>query len=70
MESVTQAVCDLALQFGEGDEGEKAVMVNNNAIHIYILAEHVSNTIFSFYQSRPFGVALLLAGIDELGPQL
>ncbi|KAJ9048742.1 proteasome component pup2 [Entomophthora muscae] len=45
VESVTQAVCDLALRFGETDEGE-AIM------------------------SRPFGVALLIAGMDENGPQL
>ncbi|OZJ06204.1 putative proteasome subunit alpha type-5 [Bifiguratus adelaidae] len=46
VESVTQAVCDLALRFGEGADGEESVM------------------------SRPFGVALLIAGIDEKGPQL
>ncbi|ODQ66451.1 N-terminal nucleophile aminohydrolase [Nadsonia fulvescens var. elongata DSM 6958] len=46
VESVTQAVCDLALRFGEGASGEKRIM------------------------SRPFGVALLIAGIDENGPQL
>lgn len=46
VESVTQSVCDLALRFGEGDDGEASVM------------------------SRPFGVALLVAGIDENGPQL
>ncbi|KAJ1916277.1 proteasome component pup2 [Tieghemiomyces parasiticus] len=46
VESVTQAVCDLALRFGEGAEGEKSIM------------------------SRPFGVALLIAGCDERGPQL
>ncbi|KAG8995454.1 proteasome component pup2 [Tulasnella sp. 427] len=46
VESVTQAVCDLALRFGESMENEDAMM------------------------SRPFGVALLIAGIDELGPQL
>ncbi|KAH7105018.1 20S proteasome subunit [Auriculariales sp. MPI-PUGE-AT-0066] len=46
VESVTQAVCDLALRFGESMENEDAMM------------------------SRPFGVALLVAGIDELGPQL
>jgi len=44
--SVTQAVCDLALRFGESVEDEDALM------------------------SRPFGVALLIGGIDELGPQL
>ncbi|KAN0063544.1 proteasome component pup2 [Thecaphora frezii] len=46
VESVTQAVCDLALRFGEGTEDDEAMM------------------------SRPFGVALLIAGIDEKGPQL
>ncbi|EJD54376.1 20S proteasome subunit [Auricularia subglabra TFB-10046 SS5] len=46
VESVTQAVCDLALRFGESMENEDAMM------------------------SRPFGVALLVAGVDELGPQL
>ncbi|KAI8871881.1 N-terminal nucleophile aminohydrolase [Ramicandelaber brevisporus] len=45
--SVTQSICDLALQFGEGAEGEEPMM------------------------SRPFGVALLIGGIDEAeGPQL
>lgn len=46
IESVTQSVCDLALRFGEGAEGEERIM------------------------SRPFGVALLIAGVDERGPQL
>ena len=46
VESCTQAICDLALRFGEGADGEDRVM------------------------SRPFGVALLIAGIDEEGPQL
>jgi 20S proteasome subunit alpha 5 len=46
VESVTQAVCDLALRFGESIHDDDAMM------------------------SRPFGVALLIAGIDELGPQL
>ncbi|KAJ1024193.1 hypothetical protein NDA16_003032 [Ustilago loliicola] len=46
VESVTQAVCDLALRFGESTAGDEAMM------------------------SRPFGVALLIAGIDEKGPQL
>lgn len=45
--SVTQAVCDLALRFGESVAGEEAMM------------------------SRPFGVALLIAGYDaKNGPQL
>lgn len=46
VESVTQAVCDLALRFGESTHDEDALM------------------------SRPFGVALLIAGIDETGAQL
>ncbi|KAL5494830.1 PUP2 [Sanghuangporus weigelae] len=46
VESVTQAICDLALRFGESVHDEDAMM------------------------SRPFGVALLIAGIDENGPQL
>lgn len=48
VESLTQAVCDLALSFGEGQDGDKDKRM-----------------------SRPFGVALLLAGYDDLeGPQL
>jgi len=46
VESVSQAVCDLALRFGESTYDEDAMM------------------------SRPFGVALLIAGSDERGPQL
>ena len=46
IESITQAICDLALRFGEGAQGEESIM------------------------SRPFGVALLIAGVDENGPQL
>ena len=45
VESCTQAICDLALRFGESADGEDSIM------------------------SRPFGVALLIAGYDsELGP--
>lgn len=48
VEPLTQAVCDLALSFGEGSDGNSAKRM-----------------------SRPFGVALLLAGYDELvGSQL
>ncbi|RAL64285.1 hypothetical protein DID88_002181 [Monilinia fructigena] len=42
----SMAICDLALRFGEGADGEESIM------------------------SRPFGVALLIAGYDEDGPQL
>lgn len=44
VEALTQAVCDLALSFGEGGGSKK--------------------------MSRPFGVALLMAGFDDQGPQL
>ena len=48
VEALTQAVCDLALSFGEGSDGNSEKRM-----------------------SRPFGVALLLAGWDALdGPQL
>jgi 20S proteasome subunit alpha 5 len=46
VESCTQAICDLALRFGESADGGEAQM------------------------SRPFGVALLIAGYDEDGPSL
>jgi len=46
VESIANAVCDLALRFGENTEDDEALM------------------------SRPFGVALLIVGIDEKGPQL
>lgn len=46
LESASQALCDLALRFGEsGDDGDATM-------------------------SRPFGVALLLAGCDSTGPGL
>eukprot|EP00052_Salpingoeca_macrocollata_P001605 m.26515 g.26515 ORF g.26515 m.26515 type:complete len:249 (+) comp11526_c0_seq1:97-843(+) len=45
VESVTQAVCNLAMQFGEGEDAEEGTM------------------------SRPFGVALLIAGVDRVGPK-
>lgn len=44
-EACTQALCDLALRFGEDGRDEDAM-------------------------SRPFGVALLVAGVDETGPKL
>jgi 20S proteasome subunit alpha 5 len=44
---ITQAVSDLAMNFGEGYEGSKRKPM-----------------------ARPYGVALLIAGVDENGPQL
>ncbi|OQR88324.1 proteasome subunit alpha type-5 [Achlya hypogyna] len=46
--ALTQAVCDLALSFGEGSDE------NNHKQKM----------------SRPFGVALLIAGVDDSGPHL
>eukprot|EP00029_Vermamoeba_vermiformis_P009183 TRINITY_DN44_c0_g1_i1.p1 TRINITY_DN44_c0_g1~~TRINITY_DN44_c0_g1_i1.p1 ORF type:complete len:252 (-),score=84.23 TRINITY_DN44_c0_g1_i1:76-831(-) len=45
VESLTHAVCDLALRFGEDRDDDNAM-------------------------SRPFGVALLIGGVDETGPVL
>lgn len=47
VESVAQAVSNLAIQFGDTDDGDSSAAM-----------------------SRPFGVAVLFAGIDENGPQL
>mmetsp|Transcript_6615 Transcript_6615/g.11634 ORF Transcript_6615/g.11634 Transcript_6615/m.11634 type:complete len:245 (-) Transcript_6615:2558-3292(-) len=46
VESIAQSVCDLALNFGEGDGSSRKPM------------------------SRPYGVALLIAGVDASGPSL
>ena len=37
VESITQAICDLALRFGEGAQGEESIMVNINFIHYKFL---------------------------------
>jgi len=47
IEAITQAVSDLAINFGEGYEGSKRKPM-----------------------SRPYGVALLIGGVDDHGPQL
>jgi 20S proteasome subunit alpha 5 len=46
VKALTQAVCDLALDFGESEQGSKKKKV----------------------MARPYGVALLIAGISDLGP--
>jgi len=48
VEACTQAICDLALRFGEDRKGQHKEDI----------------------MSRPFGVALLVAGVDENGPVL
>lgn len=47
IEAITQAVSDLAINFGEGYEGSKRKPM-----------------------ARPYGVALLIGGVDDHGPQL
>jgi 20S proteasome subunit alpha 5 len=47
IDSITQAVSDLAINFGEGYEGSKKKAM-----------------------ARPYGVALMFAGVDEFGPHL
>jgi 20S proteasome subunit alpha 5 len=47
IEQITEAISDLAINFGEGYEGQKRKPM-----------------------ARPYGVALLVAGVDERGPQL
>lgn len=73
VESVTQAVSNLALQFGEEDADPGAMVgiwgglggAGEPPFPCPCL------TIPSFVpQSRPFGVALLFGGVDEKGPQL
>lgn len=50
VESCTQGVCDLALRFGEGNDDEEGGDEGGGEQEV---------------MSRPFGVALLIAGIDE-----
>lgn len=47
IEQITEAISDLAINFGEGYEGSKRKPM-----------------------ARPYGVALLVAGVDSNGPQL
>ena len=67
VESCTQAVCDLALRFGESVEDDDALMVGHPSL---TGGPVVAESDQADPQSRPFGVALLIAGIDEKGPQL
>uniref|UniRef100_A0A803N5E4 Proteasome subunit alpha type n=1 Tax=Chenopodium quinoa TaxID=63459 RepID=A0A803N5E4_CHEQI len=62
VESTTQALCDLALRFGEGDEESMDVVQVSN------IQADIQNDCVSW--SRPFGVSLLIAGHDENGPSL
>jgi 20S proteasome subunit alpha 5 len=64
VESVAQAVCDLALRFGESGYGEDDDDDGNNSEGAGKDKDNAP------VMSRPFGVALLLAGCDEHGPAL
>lgn len=75
VESCTQAVCDLALRFGESVEDDDALMVSPRGIGkleggLVLVERRTNESCADADQSRPFGVALLIAGIDERGPQL
>jgi len=73
VESCTQAICDLALRFGEDRKSEKAMVhpcvLPSPLLHCFP-RRFPQPAAFLFRQSRPFGVALLVAGIDENGPAL
>ncbi|KAK4530114.1 hypothetical protein CCYA_CCYA03G0971 [Cyanidiococcus yangmingshanensis] len=65
VESIAQAVCDLALRFGESGYGEDDDDADNGGGE-----GGGTNKDDTPIMSRPFGVALLLAGCDEHGPAL
>lgn len=59
--SITQSLCDVALRFGEeGDDEEDRLL---RTTHCALLSECVR-------MSRPFGVALLMAGMSGGEPAL
>ena len=74
VESCAQAVGDLALRFGESVEEDEALMVRDlscGPVPSRAAEADSGRWACAFVvQSRPFGVALLIAGIDERGPQL
>lgn len=66
VEDVTMSVANLALQFGDDDA--------KVWIFLQVLCMNISNLYtviwFQASMSRPFGVALLFAGVDQEGPKL
>lgn len=71
VESVTQSVSNLALRFSEDDEEDEDGMVGmrgKGVVRVQVIALLPSP--ICCCQSRPFGAALLLAGVDERGPHL
>ena len=65
VESVAQSVSNLAMKFGKYENETpmvSAVWGSCSELRLIIL--------FCPTQSRPFGTALLIGGVDEKGPQL
>jgi 20S proteasome subunit alpha 5 len=69
VESTTQAICDLALRFGEGEEESMVSIYCYYYQNTTLPLEFLIST-YLLLQSRPFGVSLLIAGHDENGPSL
>jgi hypothetical protein len=67
VESVTKAVCNLAMQFGEGEDAEEGALVYPSPCLSLSTRSHRSPLLD--LQSRPFGVALLVGGVDKRGPK-
>lgn len=74
VESCTQALSDVALSFGEDDEQEESRMVRHACVSSASQPQSSvvqgKDDLVCKVQSRPFGVALLLAGWDSDGPVL
>ena len=96
VESVAQAVSNLAIRFGDSDDDGPAMVCVCMCVCVYVCVFlflffsllHFFNIFFNSYpsnkhthkqtptypslphQSRPFGVAMLFAGIDNCGAQL
>lgn len=54
----------------EGGTAGIALQCSRSSIEISAGIQYLSQKVDTDDQSRPFGVALLIAGIDEKGPQL
>ncbi len=67
VESVTQAVSGLALAFSDQDDATYAMVWLEK---LFKYSRNWKITIKILFKSRPFGVALLFAGVDESGPHL
>ena len=69
-ESCTQSICDLALKFGEKGKDDDSALVWSFYPLVTFLSKDPAHPLMFCLQSRPFGVALLVAGVDEEGPRL